>query len=104
MLSGNTLGSNGPCAGGLDANAYSFNLSPTQEGSLVYGAAAMRGATHTPGAGFLERVQIHIGTGGDIAGAAAQDRTVLPGESVVTVNGAFSSAVDWAVIAVEVKP
>ncbi|MGH7454328.1 MAG: hypothetical protein ACRENG_23435, partial [bacterium] len=54
VISGNTIGMNASatCAGGMESASYSFNLTTTANDAVVYGAAAMKTATHTPGAGY----------------------------------------------------
>jgi len=103
IVSVNSNGVSGGCSGGTDGNAYSFNLSTTASGSLVVGAIAMRNRNHTPGAGYTEQVEFALGIGGDVASVATMDRTVASPSSV-TVDGIFSSTVDYAVIGVEIKP
>jgi hypothetical protein len=102
VVSGNTLGAGGACSGGTDSGSYSFALSTPSTGGMVYGAAAMRNRTHTPGAGYTERAEIAQGSSGDIASIAAEDRAVSSSSTIV--NGAFSGLTDWAVIGVEIKP
>ena len=103
LLSGNTLGVNGACSGGVDSAAFSFNLTTTVPGAVAFGAASMRSRTHTPGAGYTERSEILQGTAGDVASLALEDRLVASA-STVAVNGTFSGVVDWAVIVFEIRP
>jgi len=104
IISGNTLGASGACSGGTDNNSYSFNLTTTVNGAFVYGAAAMRDKLHTPGAGYTERAEIAQGaTTGSKASVAVQDQSIASA-GTVTVNGTFSGSVDWAIVAVEIKP
>jgi hypothetical protein len=107
ILAGNTNGvnANGACSGGVENDAYTFDLMTTVNGSLVYGAVAMKGRTHTPGADYAERAEVQQ-LGGNLATATAvtvEDKRVA---SVATaaVNGSFNDVVDWAVVAVEIKP
>ncbi len=101
--SANSNGVGGTCSGGSDSAAYAFDLVTTVPGAVVFVAPAMRGASHTPGAGYLEQVEVHAGSGGSGASTAVVDRTVAaPGG--VSINGSFSSSVDWAVVALEVRP
>jgi len=103
VISGNTNGLNGSCSGGSDSNNYSFNITTSVSGAVVYGAVALRNKTHTPGAGYTERAEIVQGASGNQAGAAVQDKIVAsPG--IVVLNGTLSAAVDWAVIGLEIKP
>ncbi|MGH7494193.1 MAG: FlgD immunoglobulin-like domain containing protein, partial [bacterium] len=105
VISGNTTGANGSCSGGLDNNSYAFNLTTSVAGAMAYGAAAMRQRTHTPGAGYSERGEIiQVGTGaGSAASVAVEDKSVAS-PSTVIVNGTISGSVDWAVVALEIKP
>ena len=103
VVSGNTLGLNGACSGGRDTNAYSLNLGTTVNGAVVYGAVATRHLTHTPGAGYLERAEVHQGSGGKTAGVAVEDKDVAA-PAAATIDGSFSGTVDWALVAAEIKP
>ncbi len=86
-------------------NTYSVNLTTTTNGAVIYGAVAMKAATHTAGAGYTERVEIKQKNlnSGLTASAAVEDMTVAAA-GTVPVNGSFNSTVDWAVVAVEIKP
>jgi hypothetical protein len=67
----------------------------------VYGAVAMRHRDHLPGSGYEERVELHSGSAGNIAGLAVMDlRIGAPGPTAV--SGRFGGIVDWAVIALEI--
>ncbi|MGH7495273.1 MAG: Calx-beta domain-containing protein [bacterium] len=103
MVSGNTNGINGACSGGTDNNSYSFNLTTTVNEAVVYGAITMRNRTHTPGAGYTERAKIRQDSGSNMASVAVQDKSVAA-ISTVAVNGSFSGTIDWAMVAVEIKP
>ncbi|MFQ5857927.1 MAG: hypothetical protein ACE5LU_20165 [Anaerolineae bacterium] len=103
VVSGNTNGTAGACSGGSDSDTYLFDLTATVDGAVVYGAAAMRQRRHTPGAGYTERAEVTQGSGGGTAGVAVQDETVASA-ATVAVDGAFDKSVDWAVVAVEIKP
>jgi len=103
LLSGNTNGLEGLCSGGTDGDAYAFDLAAGGAGSLVWSAAALRSRSHTPGAGYTEILEGVSGSGGDAAGLAIQQRTVVaPG--TVPVDGSLSGTVDWAVVALEIVP
>lgn len=98
----NTGGVNAGCPGtGTDTSSYSASL-PTQSGSLVYSAASIRHAAHTPGSGYTERLERHQGSSGDVAGLAVQDRS--NSSSSTPVTGSLSSIIDWAAIALEIRP
>ncbi len=103
IANGNSLGLAGACSGGTDSPAYSFNLTTTTTGSVVFGAATLRNRSHTSGAGYIERAELESGTGGDATTLAVQDQSVtIPGS--IALNGAFSSSVDWAVVGFELRP
>lgn len=103
IAAANTNGSTGPCSGGTDSATYSVDLTTTTTGSVVYGAAAQRFRSHTPGPGYTERADLQQGSGGSAAGIAIEDTTVAS-PSTLPVDGSFSGTVDWAVIAVEIRP
>jgi hypothetical protein len=103
LISGNTKGPNGACNGGVNTNAYSFHLATSSDGAVIYAAATMRGATHTPGAGYTERAEILHGGAGATASVAVEDKKIASA-STVPANGAFNNSVDWAVVALEIKP
>ncbi len=103
MISGNTKGTYGTCSGGVNNNSYSFNLSTTVNGAVLYGVAAMRNRAHTPGSGYTERVEFRQGTASGTAAIAVEDK-VFPSATIATVNGTFDNEVDWVLVAVEIKP
>jgi uncharacterized repeat protein (TIGR02543 family) len=100
IVSGNTVGVNGACSGGVDGKTYSFNLNTVpQGGTLVYGAAALRDRSHTPGAGYTERADIRKSKA-----AVAVEEKVMTSAGAAILNGTFSGNVDWAVIGLEIRP
>ena len=101
--SANTLGVSGACTGGTDSGSYSFPLTTTNNGAVVYVAAAMRNRTHTPGSGYTERTEVAAGSGGTIASVAVEDRRYATA-GTATVNGTFDGLIDWAAAAVEIRP
>jgi hypothetical protein len=103
VIFGNTVGTYGACSGGADSKSYSFDLPTTVNGAVVYGAAAMRNRTHTPGTGYTERVEFRHGSASGTAAIAVQDK-VFPSATIATVNGTFDNDVDWVMAAVEIKP
>jgi hypothetical protein len=103
VASANTNGMAATCSGGTDNPAYSLDLNTDVDRAVIYAAAAMRNKEHTPGAGFQERAEVLQGSSGSAASAAVMDRTVDTAQTV-TVNGTFSADVDWAAIALEIKP
>ncbi len=104
-LAGNTNGANasGACAGGVDKNSYSFNLNTTLNGAVIYGAAALKARTHTPGAGYAERTEVHQASGANTSGLAVEDKAIAS-PATIAVNGSFGGVVDWAMVALEIKP
>ncbi|MCG3118584.1 MAG: hypothetical protein ALAOOOJD_00804 [bacterium] len=103
VISGNTVGANGPCAGGVDTSFYAIPLTTTVNGAVAYGAVGMRARLHTAGAGYSERAEIASGTGGNAASIAIEDKTVAVA-SADTVKGSFNGDVDWAMVGLEIKP
>ena len=103
VISGNTTGSNGACAGGVDNISYLFNLTTGSNGAYVYTAVVMRAKTNTPGPGFIERGELIKGTGGDVVSMAVQDKLV-PVMASATIDGFFNSPVDWALVGLEIRP
>jgi uncharacterized repeat protein (TIGR02543 family) len=103
VISGNTSGQKGNCSDGVDDKSYLLNFQTTVADAVVYGAAAMRSRSHVPGPGFTERAEINYGTNSAMAAIAVMDK-VVPSATTLTVNGAFTGDVDWAVVAVEIKP
>jgi hypothetical protein len=103
VISGNTKGQNGTCSDGVDDKAYLFNLPTTVDGAVVYSAAAIRSRAHVPGSGFMERAEITNGSNSAMAAIAVMDK-IVASATTVTVSGAFNGDVDWAVVAVEIKP
>jgi hypothetical protein len=102
VATANTNGPDGACSGGSDDAAYSVPL-PVSEGAVAYAAVAMRNRSHTPGAGFAERLEVMAGSAGDAAAVALQDRSVdAPGSAAV--EGALSGRTDWAAVALEIRP
>jgi hypothetical protein len=103
ILSGNTNGVNGTCSGGIDNASYAFPFNTSTNNALVFGAAAMRNRTHTPGGYFIERQELHQGSGGDETSMAVMDSTV-ENLATVSLSGEFGGSVDWAVVGVELIP
>jgi hypothetical protein len=104
LVTGNTNGVNGACAGGTDSAAYSFNVTTTQNNALVVGAVAMRFKTHTPGAGYTERAEASQGTSSGTAVRVALVDRAVPVASSLTLDGTLNSTTDWAVIGIELRP
>ncbi|NIQ20723.1 MAG: hypothetical protein GTN95_11270, partial [Gammaproteobacteria bacterium] len=52
VVTANSHGPGGGCSGGTDSDSYSFDLQVTQDGAVVYGAAALRSRQHSPGSGY----------------------------------------------------
>ena len=102
IVSANSNGIDGSCSGGSDESAYSVNLPISSEGALAFAAAAHRHKDHFPGVGFAERLEVHQGSGGSAAGVSLVEQTVIP--SSISIVGTFSGTVDWAVVAIELRP
>ncbi len=102
--SANTNGVDGACAGGVDNSAYSYPLPAVGSGSVVYSTAAMRNRTHTPGAGYLEDVELMSSGGGSGASSVAVSHKTTASAAPVTVNGTFSGSIDWAALALAINP
>jgi hypothetical protein len=79
----------------VDVNMYTFSIAAMNR---VVTAVATRQYTHTPGTGLVQRVQDTQGSSGDTAGLAIVDGLVT------TVAGSFTSDVDVAAVAVELRP
>ncbi len=100
-VSANSVGVAGACTGGADQDAYAFQLDTTTPGGLLYVATAMRHRNHLPGSGYEERVELHKGSAGDVAGLSVADlRVGAPG--LTAVQGRFDGVVDWAGVALEI--
>jgi hypothetical protein len=69
---------------------------------VIYGAAAIRSTTHTPGAGYTERIEIVQGSSSPATVAVQEKNMVSAGTTVV--NGTFGENNDWAIAAVEIRP
>ena len=102
-ISGNTLGLDGGCDGGVDSDSFSFSFATTENGALAFVAAARRHKSLTPGAGFTERVDFQAGLDGDAAGVAVMDR-LLASAGSLQLDGTFDATVDWAVVGIEIMP
>jgi hypothetical protein len=100
-LSANSNGVAGPCAGGEDGDAYALALGATTPGGLHYLATANRHRDHLPGSGYEERIELHKGSGGSVAGLAIADLRI-GSAGLTAVEGGFSGAVDWALVAIEI--
>ncbi|MCI0551854.1 MAG: Pvc16 family protein, partial [Anaerolineae bacterium] len=103
VISGNTNGLDGACSGGDDSDAFSFDFTTTADKAVLYGAIAMRQRRHTPGQGYTKRGELSTGTGGDDAGLFVEDKHV-PSVGTIMFDGSFSDEVDWAVLALEIRP
>jgi len=103
LVSANTNGVQGTCTGGVDAVSHSTNLLTTVPGATVFAGVALRGNGYTPGSGYTRRDDVVSGSGGSAAGLTVMDR-IVANPAQTTVNGTFSQATDWAVVAVELKP
>jgi hypothetical protein len=103
VVSANTLGVSGACSGGTDGVSYALSLPTQVDDARVFAAVGMRNREHTPGTGYVQRDEIRAGSAGDVAGIAVVDKEfAVPGPA--GVDGSFSGSVDWAVVAVEMRP
>jgi len=100
IVSGNSNGTNGACANGIDGGSFSFSL-PTQ-GGIAFGVTAQRSHILTPGSGWSQRADSRMGTSGTAASLTAVERATTAG--AVTFDGVFTGLTDWAVVAVEIRP
>jgi hypothetical protein len=103
VISGNTNGLDGACSGGNDSDTFLFDFATTADKAVIYGAIAMRQRRHTPGEGYARRGELTTGTGGDDAGLFVEDKHVLSAGATM-FDGSFSDEVDWAVLALEIRP
>jgi hypothetical protein len=104
IASVNSNGPSGACENGIDGDSYSLDLPTSSAESLVYVAAALRSKDHTPAAGFTERVEVYEGiSGGSTAGLGTADGPA-GSTPIATVQGTFSSTVDYGVVALEIEP
>ncbi|HXV93843.1 MAG TPA: Calx-beta domain-containing protein, partial [Pseudonocardia sp.] len=102
LVTANSNGLAGACEDGDDDDEYALPLTTLDTGSIVVAAAAMRQRTHTPGSGWLERIETRLGTSNPAASVAVQERAFgFPG--TVSVEGEFSSDADYAVVGAEVR-
>ena len=99
----NGLNANGACAGGVDTSFYAIALATTSKDVFIYSAVALKAKVHTRGVASTERAEILQLAGANTSGLAVQDRHVAAA-ATVKVNGAFNGSVDWALVAVEMKP
>jgi uncharacterized repeat protein (TIGR02543 family) len=101
-VSANTNGTNGVCSGGSDSDSYSVPFSTASYGSVVHAAAAIRRASHAPGAGYTEIAELDAGNGNNqVVMAVMRQTRVVP--EPVTVDGSLDQNADWAVAAVEIR-
>jgi hypothetical protein len=103
VIAGNANGLDSACTGGVDGNSYSFNLTTTVNDAVIYGAVALKARTHTPGAGYAERLEFQYPHAINPIGVAVEGKSVASA-STVMVNGSFDGPVDWAMVAMEIKP
>ncbi|HEY7444940.1 MAG TPA: choice-of-anchor D domain-containing protein [Vicinamibacterales bacterium] len=102
LVAGNTLGTNGACAGGTNSSSYSLPVTTTSP-ALVFGAVALRNRSHTPGSGYTERAEAVHGKAGNMVRIALVDRSV-PTATSLPLNGTLNGLADWAVIGIAVRP
>jgi hypothetical protein len=102
LVTGNTNGVNGNCESAIDTATYLFNVTPTESNSLVVGAVGLRNKTHNSGSSYATRIEVSHGAAGNVAGIALVDQ-VVPVATTTPLSGTLNSAVDWAVIGIEVR-
>jgi hypothetical protein len=103
VVSANTNGVSGGCSGGTDKATYACDMQTTTAHARVFAVVTMRSQQHTPGSGYTLRDGTRSGgTGNEVALAVMDRECVAPVR--ISVNGTFSSTVDWAVISLEIKP
>jgi uncharacterized protein YjiK len=104
VLSGNPAGLNGSCSSNSKSSSYSFDLSTTVDGAIVFGAAtATKNGLHNPGVNFTERAEVSQGRGKSETSVAVQDKMVTLA-SLTTVDGSFDKTVEWAIIGLAINP
>jgi hypothetical protein len=101
IVSGNTNGIDGDCSDGTDGTIYSFPLSISGSGHVIYAAVSTRHYDHIPGDDYTEQAEIYQGSGGAVAGLSIIDREVLT-PSTIDIDGSFSRPVDWAFVGLEI--
>jgi hypothetical protein len=90
----NTNGIGGACKHGNDSAAYGLG---SASGPVLV-AATTRTARHEAGPGLTEIVELRSGKGGGAAGLA-----LAGASSPTTVQGTFSSEIDWAAVTVHLR-
>jgi YVTN family beta-propeller protein len=100
VITSNTNGVGGSCSGGIDSAGYQLSLQ-ADAGSIVVSAVGRRNRDHIAGDGFTAVVDFETGTGGDIAGLSVATKEFAQATEAASVDGTFSSATDWSVIAFE---
>ena len=102
LVAANSNGSGGACAGGTDATTYSVAIPDPGTDKLVFGVVAHREGAHTPGSGWTERTEVGQGSAGSRAALSLVDH--WGGASPGSLAGNFDRLVDWAALAVHVRP
>jgi hypothetical protein len=102
VVGANANGAGGGCTGGEEDISYELDLGPTSPGAIAFGAISHRKETHSAPAGLVERIEKHQGNGQDNTSVAVVDGDAGGIGSVVA--GSFSGFVEWAGIAVEIRP
>ncbi len=101
--SANSNGLDGTCSGGSDQRDYSYSLTTTVDGAMIYNITSTRNKTHTPGSGYSEHFEFSQGSSSNIANIAFQEKKAETA-GAHTVNGFFSGKVDWSSVALEILP
>lgn len=97
----NTAGLDAGCQSGGESASYDWLLPTLTEGGIVYRAVALRDREHVRTDGSFLRARAASGTQQATASIEVQDRAVDAGDH--QTSGNFSSLVDWAAVAVEIR-
>jgi hypothetical protein len=102
--SANSNGVDGACLNGIDSASYSYSLPSVTAGSVVHSTASMRSRTHTPGTGYQEIFELASGTSGGTSASVALSQKTAGATGAIVVDGTFNGTVDWAAMALEIRP
>ncbi len=101
VTAANTSGLDASCQDGGESARYDWFLTTLTDGGIVYRAVALRDRDHVRTDGTFLRARAASGTPQATASIEVQDRAVDAGDH--TTSGSFSSPVDWAAVAVEIR-
>jgi len=97
----NTAGLDAGCQSGDESASYEWLLPTLTEGGIIYRAVALRDREHVRTDGTFLRARAASGAQQATASIEVQDRAVDAGDH--QTSGNFSSLVDWAAVAVEIR-